>query len=180
MQSETSLVVQWLRLWAFTEEDLGLIPGPGKFRMLSGEAKIKKDAIWFLSLLSWQSPMAPYISLGEKLKTLPDSVRYSTPAVPLHTHTHISDCGLCTIPCLLPHSNHWRREWQTTSEFLPWEPHEQHEKAKWQASLTRWTRVWVNSGSWCWTGRPGDSWGCKELDTTERLNWTELNWTDRL
>ena len=23
-----------------------------------------------------------------------------------------------------------------------------------------------------------DSWGCKELDTTEWLNWTELNWTD--
>ena len=27
---------------------------------------------------------------------------------------------------------HWRREWQTTSVFLPWEPHEQYEKAKWQ------------------------------------------------
>ena len=26
---------------------------------------------------------------------------------------------------------HWRREWQTTSVFLPWEPHEQYEKAKW-------------------------------------------------
>ena len=26
---------------------------------------------------------------------------------------------------------HWRREWQTTSVFLPWEPYEQHEKAKW-------------------------------------------------
>ena len=25
---------------------------------------------------------------------------------------------------------HWRREWQTTSAFLPWEPHEQYEKAK--------------------------------------------------
>ena len=25
---------------------------------------------------------------------------------------------------------HWRREWQTTSLFLPWEPHEQYEKAK--------------------------------------------------
>ena len=24
---------------------------------------------------------------------------------------------------------HWRREWQTTSIFLPWEPHEQYEKA---------------------------------------------------
>ena len=26
---------------------------------------------------------------------------------------------------------HWRKEWQTTSVFLPWEPHEQYEKAKW-------------------------------------------------
>ena len=26
---------------------------------------------------------------------------------------------------------HWRREWQTTSVFLPWKPHEQYEKAKW-------------------------------------------------
>ena len=25
---------------------------------------------------------------------------------------------------------HWRSEWQTTSAFLPWEPHEQYEKAK--------------------------------------------------
>ena len=24
----------------------------------------------------------------------------------------------------------WRREWQTTSVFLPWDPHEQYEKAK--------------------------------------------------
>ena len=25
----------------------------------------------------------------------------------------------------------------------------------WMASLTRWTWVWVNAGSWWWTGRPG-------------------------
>ena len=47
------------------------------------------------------------------------------------------------------------------------------------ASLTRWTWVWVNSGSWWWTRRPcalrffgsqrvGHEW------VTE-LNWTELN-----
>ena len=49
----------------------------------------------------------------------------------------------------------------------------------WMASLTRWTWIWVNSGSWWWTGRPGvlDSWGRKESDTTERLNWTEVNYT---
>ena len=26
---------------------------------------------------------------------------------------------------------HWRKEWQTTSVFLPWETYEQYEKAKW-------------------------------------------------
>ena len=47
----------------------------------------------------------------------------------------------------------------------------------WMASPTRWTWSWVNSGSWWWTGGLVccDSWGRKELDTTEQLNWTELN-----
>ena len=46
----------------------------------------------------------------------------------------------------------------------------------WMASLTQWAWVWVNSRSWWWTARPGllRSWGCKESETTERLNWTEL------
>ena len=40
----------------------------------------------------------------------------------------------------------------------------------WMASLT-W--IWASSGSWWWTGKPGvlQSMGCKELDTTEQLNW---------
>ena len=33
---------------------------------------------------------------------------------------------------------HWRREWQTTSAFLTWEPHEQYEKAK-IYDTERWT-----------------------------------------
>ena len=42
----------------------------------------------------------------------------------------------------------------------------------WMASPTQWTWVWVNSGSWWWTGRPGmlQFMGFKESDTTERLN----------
>ena len=44
------------------------------------------------------------------------------------------------------------------------------------ASLTQWTWVWVNSGSWWWTGRPGvlQSVKLQRVDTTEGLNWTEL------
>ena len=47
----------------------------------------------------------------------------------------------------------------------------------WMASPTQWAWVWVYSRSSWWTGRPGicGSWGCKESDITERLNWTELN-----
>ena len=42
----------------------------------------------------------------------------------------------------------------------------------WMASQTQWTWVWVNSGSWWWTGRPSilQSMGSQK-DTTEWLNW---------
>ena len=50
------------------------------------------------------------------------------------------------------------------------------------ASLTRWTWVWVNSGSWWWTGRPGmlRFMGSQRVrhDWVTELNWTELNWTE--
>jgi len=45
------------------------------------------------------------------------------------------------------------------------------------ASLTQWTWVWVNSGSWWWTGRPGvlQFMGLQRLghDWASELNWTE-------
>ena len=47
------------------------------------------------------------------------------------------------------------------------------------ASPTRWTWVWVNSGSWWWTGRPGVLWfmGSQRVgqDWATEVNWTELN-----
>ena len=49
----------------------------------------------------------------------------------------------------------------------------------WMASPTRWTWVWVNSGSWWWTGRPGVLW----FMGSQRVghDWvTELNWTLKL
>ena len=45
----------------------------------------------------------------------------------------------------------------------------------WMASLTQWTWVWVNSGSWWWTGKPGVL-QSMELQRVGH-NWaTELNW----
>ena len=52
----------------------------------------------------------------------------------------------------------------------------------WMASPTRWTWVWESSGNWWWTGNGCrvccSPWGCKKLDMTKRLNWSELNWTE--
>ena len=46
----------------------------------------------------------------------------------------------------------------------------------WMASPTQWTWIWVNSGSWWWTGRPGvlQSMGLQRAGS----DWvTELSWT---
>ena len=47
----------------------------------------------------------------------------------------------------------------------------------WMASLTQWTWIWVSSGSWWWTGKPGmlQSMGSQRV----RHGWaTELNWNE--
>ena len=49
----------------------------------------------------------------------------------------------------------------------------------WMASPTQWTWVWVNSGSWCWTGRTG----VLRFVGSQRVghDWgTELNWTEAM
>ena len=46
----------------------------------------------------------------------------------------------------------------------------------WMASPTQWTWVWVNSGNWWWTGRPGM---LQSMGLQSRHDWaTELNWTE--
>ena len=50
----------------------------------------------------------------------------------------------------------------------------------WMASPTQWTWVWVNSGSWWWTGKPGvlQSLGSRRVghDWVTKLNWTNVQW----
>ena len=59
----------------------------------------------------------------------------------------------------------WRREkWMTEDEM------------GWMASPTQWTWVWVNSGSWWWTGRPSVLQSMGLQSRTWLSNWTELNW----
>ena len=58
----------------------------------------------------------------------------------------------------------WRQEekWMTEDEM--------------DASLTRWTWVWVISRSWWWTGRLGVLQSMQSQSRTQLSDWTELQW----
>ena len=68
---------------------------------------------------------------------------------------------------------HWKRPWYW--ERLKAEGEGDNRGCDgWLASPTQWTWVWVSSGSWWWTGKPGvlQSMGLQRV----RLDWaTELN-----
>ena len=82
-----------------------------------------------------------------------------------------------TLATLCEELTHWKRLWcweglgaGGEGDDWGWDG--------WMASLTWWAWVWVNSGSWWWTGRPGVLWfmGSKRVrhDWVTELNWTEL------
>ena len=47
--------------------------------------------------------------------------------------------------------------WKDPNVWKNWRQEEGDKRGwdGWMASLTRWTWVWVSSGSWWWTGKPG-------------------------
>ena len=71
---------------------------------------------------------------------------------------------------------HWKRLW-CWERLRAWGEGDNRGWDGWMASLTQWTWVWVSSGSWWWTGKPGvlQSMGSQRV----RHAWaTELNWTE--
>ena len=50
----------------------------------------------------------------------------------------------------------------------------------WMASLTQWTWVCVDSGSWWWTGKPGMLQSMGLQSQTQLSDWSELNWPLRM
>ena len=73
--------------------------------------------------------------------------------------------------------SHWKRPWCWERLKARGEGDESGRDG-WVASPSQWTWVWVNSGSWWWTGRPGmlQSMGSQRVghDWATELNWTSL------
>ena len=85
------------------------------------------------------------------------------------------------IPVLWPRHaelTHWKRLWCWEGLGAGGEGDDRGWDG-WMASLTGWTWVWVNPGSWWWTGRPG----VLRFMGSQRVghDWaTELNWLMKL
>ena len=77
---------------------------------------------------------------------------------------------------------HWKRPWCWERSGAGGEGDDRGWDG-WMASSTQWTWVWVNSGSWWWTGRPGVLWfmGSQRVwhDWTTELNWKAYRLTSR-
>ena len=117
------------------------------------QQKIGLKIYWAGSSSSEQDPVCPTVSLSHQeasISLLPLSHRGKTERKPQSQKTNQTDHGPqpCITqwnyePCCVgppkmdrswwrfwPNVVHWRREWQATSVFLTWEPHEQYKKAK--------------------------------------------------
>ena len=73
---------------------------------------------------------------------------------------------------------HWKRPW-CWEELGAGGEGDDRGWDGWMPSLTRWTWVWVDPGSWWWTGRPG----VLQFMGSQRVghDWvTELNWTETM
>ena len=79
------------------------------------------------------------------------------------------------------------KSWLIGKDSDAWRDWRQEEKGTAEDEMAGWHH-WLDGHEFVWTpgvgfGQGGlacySSWGRKESGTTERLNWTELNWTER-
>ena len=92
-----------------------------------------------------------------------------------------NDAEAETLVLWPPHAKSWLI-WKHPDAGKDWE---QEEKGTTEDEMAEWQH-WLDGRESEWTpgvgdGQTGlaccDSWSRKESDTTERLNWTELNWS---
>ena len=69
---------------------------------------------------------------------------------------------------------HWKRLW-CWEGLEPGGEGDDRGWDGWMASQTWWTWIWVNSGSWWWTGKPGVLRFMGSQSRTRLSDWTELN-----
>jgi len=111
-------------------------------------------------------------SLG--LQGDPTSPSYRRPVLGIHWKDWCWGWNSNTLATSCEELTHWKRPWCWEGLGAGGEGDDRGWDG-WMASVTRWTWVWVNSGSWWWTGRPGMLWFMGLQSRTWLSNWTELS-----
>ena len=91
-------------------------------------------------------------SLG--LQGDPNSPSYRRPVLGVHWKDWCWSWSSSTVATWCEELTHWKRPW-CWERLRAGGEGDDREWEGWMASLTQWTWVWVSSGSWWWTGRPG-------------------------
>ena len=111
-------------------------------------------------------------SLG--LQGDPTSPFWRRSVLGVHWKDWCSSWNSSTLATSCKELTHWKRLWCWEGLGAGGEGNDRGWNG-WMASLTWWMWVWVNSGSWWWTGRPG----VLRFMGSQRVghDWaTELNW----
>ena len=136
--------------------------------------------IWTIKKAERQRIDAFELCCWARLLRVPWTARRSNQSILKEISPGCSLEGL-TLKLKLQYFGHLMRRTDSFEKTLSWERlkvgREWNHRGwdGWMASLTQWTWVWVNSGNWWWTGRPGmlHSMGLQRV----RHDWaTELNW----
>ena len=135
---------------------------------------------WTVKKADWQRIDAFELRCWRRLLTVCWTARRSNQSILKEIGPGCSLGGLMlnwnsnTLATSCKELTHWRRLWCWEGLGAGGEGDDRGWDG-WMASPTQWTWVWVNSGSWWWTGRPGVL-GFMGLQRV-RHNWeTELNW----
>ena len=123
-----------------------------------------------------------WIVVLERLLKVPWTARRSNQSILKENSPEYSLEGLMlklklhTLATWCKELTHWKRPW-CWERLKVGEEGDDRGWDYWMASRTQWTWVWVNSGSWWWTGRPGVLQSMRSQRV--RHDWEiELNWTE--
>ena len=109
-----------------------------------------------------------------RLQGDPTSPSWRRSALGVHWKDWCWSWNSSTLAISCEELTHWKRPWSWEVLGAGGEGDDRGWDG-WMASLTKWTWIWVDSGSWWWTGRPG----VLRFMGSQRVghDWvTELNW----
>ena len=136
---------------------------------------VKKAECWRIMLLNRGVGEDSWESL--RLHRDPTSPSWRKSVLAIHWKDWCWSWNSNTLATSCEELTHWKRRWCWEGLGEGGEGNDRGWDG-WMASPTQWTWVWVNSGSWWWTGRPGVLWFMRSQSRTRLSDWSDCKKTE--